>query len=293
MMKNQLFKQTLTIALLIFFFSSAYSQKYQKMLGDSNSWSVYNSSYTWNYFEYHYYRTKGDTIIKSINYKNLFFDGYGSGFLREDTLAKKIYYLKDTGAAEMLLYDFTLQVGDTFKFVNDANFFVHLTVTKIDSSTGRRVFIMKSNWNGHFGSFPDSSVWIEGVGSNLSLLLNNLFYDPDMNIVLTCAFKDTVQTYSDASYPCYSTTVGVEHGIRPNPNITLSPNPSYGNYSLNISENFTGEVLIYDMLGKVKYQANILDKNKLYINLNASAGIYFLKVNSADGNASSMKLIKY
>ena len=193
----------------------------------------------------------------------------------------------------MLLYDFTLQVGDTFKFINDLNISVNLRVTKIDTGSGNKIFTMRSDGNFNFGTFPDSSVWIEGVGSNLSPLLNNTYYDPDMNVDLTCAFKDSLQTYGNANYPCYSTTVGVEQKPNPNLSITLSPNPSSGYYTLNLPENFSGEVLIFDMLGNIKYREPLQNKNKLEINLNAPAGIYLLKENSADGNVSTLKLIKY
>jgi hypothetical protein len=73
----------------------------------------------------------GDTLINDVLFKKLFFEGYSSsqyvpstyigGYyaaVRNDTLNKKVYFFRDgwdpdSEGAEMLLYNFDLQVGDT------------------------------------------------------------------------------------------------------------------------------------------------------------------------------------
>ena len=291
-MKNKPFKQILSVLLLIFCCNSAYSQKYQKMLGDSNLWSDYHFSWgnSWNSV----YKASKPLMIHSKQYKKFTFDSYDWGYIREDTLKKKIYFLEDTTFSEKVLYDFSLNIGDTFIYKDSLNYrTIHFLVSQIDSTKPRQISL-KNLDSTNSVYLIDSIVWIEGVGCNMSFLYPDQIFDYDNFSYLACAYRDTLKTYLNPyGYPCYSTPVGIENNAKSSPSITISPNPYSGNYTLNISENFTGEVLIYDMLGNVKYHENIQGKNKFDISLIAPSGIYFLKANSNDGNTSTLKLVKY
>ncbi len=121
--------------------------------------------------------TSGDTIINSITYKKLdqeqsmipnsecFF-----GYLREDTATQRIYFMDNLLSPEVLLYDFSLQVGDSiyYDFVVQQWYYTngYYTVDSIVNITinagQRRLFYLRN----HSTPFPPQypMEWIESVG---------------------------------------------------------------------------------------------------------------------------------
>jgi len=78
-----------------------------------NDYELVNYSYTFS----------GDTLINNLTYHKLttpFAKPYvgGSGYrgaIRQDIVAKKVFFIPLREISEKVLYDFTLQVGDTVK----------------------------------------------------------------------------------------------------------------------------------------------------------------------------------
>jgi len=79
-----------------------------------------NAYFSVSYFKYWF---EGDTIINSYQYKKVFkqtgnpianFDeSVYYAALREDTIAERVYCIVEEDGIERLLYDFSLNVGDT------------------------------------------------------------------------------------------------------------------------------------------------------------------------------------
>ncbi len=68
------------------------------------------------------------------------------------------------------------------------------------------------------------------------------------------------------------------------PQINIMPNPSFGIFTLQLTENTTGEIFIYNELGQVIYRATNQPINQSAIDLSSQPkGIYFLKVQSEEG----------
>ena len=121
--------------------------------------------------------TSGDTIINSLTYKKL--DQMESmipnsecffGFLREDTAAQKIYFKDNLSSPEMLLYDFSLQPGDSiyYDFVV-TNWYYTSGYFKVDSirtetiqAGPRRIFYLRNYAAPAIIQYPMQ--WIESVG---------------------------------------------------------------------------------------------------------------------------------
>ncbi len=97
---------------------------------DSNAvWGMTASCTDWNCGTYRYIQDymAGDTVIDGNAYTIIAqsvsgdFEGcsctipedLGAGFLREDTAARKVYWRFPSATSDTLLYDFTLEVGDT------------------------------------------------------------------------------------------------------------------------------------------------------------------------------------
>lgn len=159
--------------------ASVFSQSYVPMLDNRNEWQIgYCDDFGCNTDSYF---TDGDTIAFGHQYKIL--DGYHyisrKFLLREEIQEKKIYlsitYSGNTN--EYLLYDFSLEEGDSIRMLNPVSPFPpDLGYFKLDSIRSKprlenqqsRFFYFSATDSNHegFGYLP---VWVEGVGS-LSLI---------------------------------------------------------------------------------------------------------------------------
>lgn len=117
-----------------------------------------------------------------------------AAYLFDDSVNQKIYAY--TSGNEILLYDFSKSVGDTIK-----NLYCTpgtLTAAMIDSiniqnfhGINRRVFYLSDT-----ASFPQQSVWIEGIGSADGLLRNAPWCQPpDPVHELICVHQQQTQLY--------------------------------------------------------------------------------------------------
>lgn len=122
-------KKLLLSLILLSFYSKA--QTYYKTIGSNKTqWDIFFAMYGVSQAEktssplapnvnYGRYVAVNDTIIAAKNYKKYYYGANTStvnthiGYLREDTVAKKVYYLDKTSLIEDLIFDFSLNVGDS------------------------------------------------------------------------------------------------------------------------------------------------------------------------------------
>lgn len=177
--------------LLILIGTSVFSQPYHPMLDSvSNIWHytgnilpVRTSSapVTCNYPNFFWFMgykaiTNGDTTISGITYKKLeehsqpsaFSDVCLYGYLREDTVSRKVYFMDNTLAPEILLYDFSMQPGDSIYYDFMIQWYYQSGYYKLDSivtmniaAGPRKVFYLR-NYSAPAMQFQMQ--WIEGVG---------------------------------------------------------------------------------------------------------------------------------
>jgi hypothetical protein len=99
--------KTIRIVVLLCISLRALGQgNYSPML-DSLTWLTQTSNFTGT--TYHWNYSLGDTTINSFNYTK-----YSSGLLREDTINRLVYKYDTNNNIDLVLYDFTLNIGDTF-----------------------------------------------------------------------------------------------------------------------------------------------------------------------------------
>lgn len=129
--------------------------------------------------------TVNDTIIDSLTYKivreeaDLNPNYCDFGYVREDTASRKVYFRDNAGNPEILLYDFSLLVGDTFPvtflFQNglyQSGDYILDSISSIMTVNGpTRLFCL----NNHAVWSP-TLYWTEGVGCML-----NAFYPYSIN----------------------------------------------------------------------------------------------------------------
>lgn len=123
--------------LLFFAFCNLFSQSYTPLLQDGNKWWVYYRE-GWcdicnAQFKAYYIFINGETTISGVTYKKMYsnlyhinpYGPFGNGIpntnnpdvfeclIREDIVARKVYFLDASTNTEKLMYDFSAQVGDT------------------------------------------------------------------------------------------------------------------------------------------------------------------------------------
>ena len=171
-MKNR----TLLLLALLCFFVNGYSTNYSSMIQDSSRWNTVSGGYgSWMRITgvtNTCYKIEGDTSIVGINYKkvrsstdSLHLNWMNYALVREDTIQKKVWLRK--GEKEGLIYNFNVQVGDTFSLFNPVyGGRSTYKVVSIDSILFESGF--RKTYSLLAGNETEQSVkdfWIEGIGS--------------------------------------------------------------------------------------------------------------------------------
>jgi hypothetical protein len=191
---------------LVFIVVSSFSQSYRPMLGNSgdsvNIWGVYDAldMYDLKFV----FIISNDTIISSKEYRvvethvmNYMYIGLVDlHFMREDTIAKKVYVYDESTMTDVLLYDFSLQVGDSiFLSFGDTSVFVtpgsyqtnlkdswyHIVhdfsiPSLTDTSSYRVLYLEADSMMEQYDSLPQNMYWVEGVGCQSTLDYRNSLY---------------------------------------------------------------------------------------------------------------------
>jgi len=287
--------------LLLFLSNLAVCQEYTPLLDTYNQWSV---RYCFSGCSTDVYYTNGDTIVDAMNYKVL--DGFhfiSRGFLlREDVTEKKVYLktILPSGIRDYLLYDFSLEVGDSINIKNPASPFLEdAGYYKVDAIT--LLPLVDSNLYRHFYLSPAASntisendaIWVEGVGS-LSLI-NAPGGDPDVHSAgrVACMFKDGVSFYADLNIiedcediildkPSIQSTIN---------NCKIISSPIVNEFSVINIKPFTS-LDVYNLNGQLLQQFNVNYQNTLALNLSSyKPAMYLIVLKSQDTTHQVLKVL--
>jgi hypothetical protein len=297
---------------LFLFRATLFSQTYYKIPSDTNHyWRQFSicqpNPNAVNRYDYQirYYK---DTVINSKIY-NLYqrfgrswgFEFCSSftkrGFLRQDTLTKKIFIL-DANFVERPLYDFSkLVVGDTLQHYNKAlNSVVTLTVQHMDTAYLNDGTKHKAQW------VSNNNCFIEGVGSIFGGLYGDdqLPFTPNnISEQLMCygfisPFFNLMDGITQQIYICslVPATVGMEEYFFNQIDINIFPNPVRDKLHLELGFQVgNAKLSIYNTLGQIIYSKDGIDK-KEEIDLGfLRSGVYYLKINNYEGQ-KTFKLLK-
>ncbi len=188
--------------LLCLITSNVKAQGYYKFLNNSSWCEAVNSGFgiPINYF---FYNQTNDTVINTKTYAKIFDTGnHSTFFIREDTINKKVYILDSIATTEVILYDFSLNVGDTLYAQHGWGAGKKLIVRTIDTVTilvGQRRRFFLSDTSGHIGFTA-----IESVGSINDPFLNNSDPTSDPQFNLVCSYQKNIQVFDGGTgYICY------------------------------------------------------------------------------------------
>jgi len=243
----------------------------------------------------------GDTTINSQTYHKLTtpfielyisggctqqnFPGYQGAF-RQDIPNRKVFFVPPAQSTELLLYDFTMEAGDTIKGYLATFFSASDTVVGIDSvligDDYRKRWMINSCYDIYL---------IEGVGSTFGLLKPLPGCATDMDYYsLNCFSQDGQTLYPHPLTECQLITS--TNQMDPNSDdVQVYPNPSNGSFTVGIGKpESISEIRLTDMLGKIILRRQIYNQNKLSID-DLPGGTYILTIVSKETRTTNRKIV--
>ena len=303
-------KKYLIFILLFFISGKDYAQTYFPFPDSNAVWSErFNPPEYEGYSSYPIYGLLNqDTIIKSIKYHKLFsfsdtiftkeYATYIGG-IREDS-TKRIYYKginvfescypADTNNyGEVLLYDFSVIVGDTIRNGN-FNSDEYLIVTLIDS------VLLNNKYRKRINFKYNSSQWVEGIGNIIRGLLFTSGSLPTKGVSneLICFKQNDTVIYFNPKYDnCFYLGVGIRKNESLEKKTEVFPNPVTDISILDFGDLSGSDfVRIYCINGAMIKQIDIKGKRQIYINKkDFLPGIYFYKIISDKGKTFSGRFV--
>lgn len=292
---------------------SASTQSYIPLVSEDKTWDIFS----WHSQEFAYWTGgsrlsfAGDTVINGQQYKIARGNGYAAyedpvfdepfvrsniaytaGFMREDLSARKVYALDNDGA-EHLIYDFSLQTGDTLRASYAAEDLSFRLDTIID------IVLPNGELSREFVFYPATGYWFpetepviitEGIGSRISLFFPFLYGSFEGGSAVSCVQKNNVTLYSDAGvFGCDFVLVGTED-ILADEEINIFPHPATSSFHIQTQSQMKALQLWSrdgQRLGSWPVGSNTgqVDVSSL------PAGVYLLKVFYEDSSFQWKKLV--
>lgn len=232
----------------------------------------------------------GDTVINGYTYHKLstpyvLSNSWGTclgvsagykGAIRQEIANRQVFFVPPSSSTEQLLYDFTLQVGDTVKGYLAPNFGYDV-VAKIDS------ILIDSSYRKRWLINPCVNFdLIEGVGWMYGLIQRSPGCLIDETSFLTeCVRQNGKSLYPDTISNCGTLLTSIQHAVDNNSSFSISPNPSKDIVNLSASEKF--QYSVYDMFGAEIIRSDNEDETA-QLDLSAfPPGIYFVRGRTGEG----------
>jgi hypothetical protein len=240
------------------------------------------------YFSFQYTIDGTDTLISGKNYLKIFLNNSVIvGAYRQDTIHKQVFALNFNQPhenKEYLLYDFSLEVGDTFSSRPLADCDSNSIVQSIDSILIMGTFRKKINLVSQ--KFSTNVSIIEGIGS-LDGLFEASCFEASYGL---CSFLDGIDTlFINKNFGCYTGIKETERKVL----FKLSPNPFSDRTTLTLNvEKGNSRIIVYNLWGnevrrieKIEGQTVIIDREDL------RNGVYLLYLTIDNILIQTQKLI--
>jgi len=246
-------------------------QPYQPMALEGAHWTIAlwdNNNPPWAQYDLYQYVIRGDSLYNEILYKKVYYremnDSSGiiisenlGGLMRDDTINRKVYTinfgpLKSYDCPtneEFLLYDFSLEEGDTANFCTIVYPDWYVIYINYYNEYGK---VRKHIKGSYFDDFL-----IEGIGSNYGVFEWGM--GSKNSIQNSRGWEYFLSDYClGTDQDCDCKFVGINDEQK-NPSFSIYPNPLYRNIlylksSFPINEEI--EVHFYDLVGKEIFRTN-------------------------------------
>ena len=284
-------KRHLIILAAMLIFSAVQAQDYEPIIQEGNEWHTLDVIVNPGFPPNDYYSTlvhwlSDDTLVDGVRYTKVLETRNGEGTPRLATLLReengKVW--KRKSATDILIYDFTAQVGDTLRF-GDFQEFDYFVVDSISieqiGGTDRRKF-----WFGLEYDFMGEPVaietWTEGIGSDMGLLFSGWYYTTGGYYKALCFHQNEELVWQNDYYgTCMIDAVEEEVA----PAVSVYPNPA--SETVRIEGIGPAEVQLHNALGQlVKTVENTNEINVAGL----PQGVYLLRIRDEEGKVFTAKL---
>ncbi|MFN5983157.1 MAG: T9SS type A sorting domain-containing protein [Fluviicola sp.] len=194
-------------------------------------------------------------------------------------------------STEIVLYDFGLEVNDTFRIVYSNSL---LRVTSKDS-----ILIEGTYYDRFFFEHDSSDIeywlpynyhWIAGIGSSMGFFpyYNNF----EQRIEFNCFHDDyDIFDYFPIGNNCY---FGQLSELSQS-NFSIYPQPFTNAFTISSRSELTSPLSyqLVDVFGRIHLQGKLENQTQTIDAKDLPAGMYFLKIDNGDGKSVGLRLIKY
>ena len=306
LIRNQMVLRAFLFISLYLASFTLFSQQYKPILEGYKEWTLLNCNGSSCRVES--YQLGADTILENTRYTLL--DGYhfnGTVLVREDTLTQR-FYMKAIGTStlnpEVLTYDFSLNVGDSMRVTNtqspvptDGGFFHVDSIQHINyEGTIRKTLYLSGNDTSK--KELNRAIWVEGIGSLSIINSPGLFPNHEYIAAVSCTHVDGKLIYrfnSGRGDSCvvYYTSRELYEEKGHNPQISVYPNPTYGELHIKISAADESEfqVELFDMFGKLQLEKNINTETTIIDISSLPAGQFILRTIDKNGGVSRKRIV--
>ena len=291
-------KATNTMAKVLLFLllamaGMAKAQDYEPIIQEGNEWHTLDVIVNPGFPPNHHYSTlvhwiSDDTLVDGVRYTKVLETRNGEGTPRLATLLReedgKVW--KRKSATDILIYDFTAQVGDTLRFgdFHEFDFFVvdSISIERIGGKDRRKF------WFGLEYDFTGEPVaietWTEGIGSDMGLLFSGWYYVSGGYYRALCFHQNGELLWQNDYYgTCMIDAVEEEVA----PAVTVYPNPA--SETVRIEGLEPAEVQVYNTLGQMV--KTVKDSHEINM-AGLPQGVYLLRIADAEGNIYTNKITK-
>ena len=242
----------------------------------------------------------GDTLINGLTYHKLtipYVESSGKsittmispgykGAIRQDTLNRKTFIIPPATITEQLLYDFTMQIGDTVKghietYLNPGDVVESIDSVLVGNNYHKR-WKINSNYTIYF---------IEGVGSTYGLIE----YSPGnvvdwADISTTCFRQNGITLYPASATNCELITSIIPVNKKKD-QFKIYPNPSHGSFTAEFDKSMNiVEIRLTDLFGRIILQQQTDNLTKIEID-NLENKTYILTIIDKDHKTTNKKII--
>jgi len=266
------------------------AQPYKSLFGNnSTSWNI--SFEQGNWYDTDSLVAISDTVIDAMNYKIIEQMSYvfyepQKYYVREDTNSGK-YYIRSVSdlQKEILFMDLSLNVGDTF-FITNCPFYTGDSLGILVDSVYyiNNLKVIKTNYQLYIGPLEYIRFY-ESIGPNNGLNYLYQAYMIHSHFILQCNFKDDTLCFHNPSgrretWPCHTSyAVSVPEQEKMSIVKSVYPNPTNSLLNIELSEMFSGNLLLYNIYGQLVYESTVENILNYEINVNdLEPGYYFLKL---------------
>ncbi len=250
--------------------------------------------------DYYSITISGDTLINSQTYHKLttpYIQSYSTGncagavatgykgAIRQDTTNRKVFFIPPSNNTEELLYDFTMQVGDTVSGYTETQAMPPDIVQSVDSVLVGNTYRKRWNINTCYGI-----TFIEGIGSTFGLIERSPGCIADAGgYIITCFQQNGSIFYPDTITGCQLIN-SVNPIDKKSTQINIFPNPSKGDFTIDFNRATIKEIQLTDLLGNIIFRKQTENQTKINL-FNPYSGTFILIIIDKDNNTTYRKII--